>query len=86
MENYLTSSMGHHLRRRNVATSVVGLKKKQKKKTAPHAKISPKMANPGYIAGNAEEEEKEEEEEEEEEGGGGGGGGEEEEEEEEEEE
>ena len=44
-----TPSM-HHPRRRNMATSVVGLKKKNS-----HAKISLKMMNPRDIAGNAEE-------------------------------
>ena len=42
--NKNTPSM-HHLRRRNVTTSVVGLK------TATYAKISPKMVNPRNIAG-----------------------------------
>ena len=41
-------------RRRNVTTSMVGLKKK---KTVRHAKLSPKLVNPRDIAGNAEEEE-----------------------------
>ena len=41
----------HHPRRRNMATSMVGLK------TVTYAKISPKMANPRDITGSAEEEE-----------------------------
>ena len=56
--------------RRNVTTSMVGLKNKQtnkqktnkqtnKTKTVTYAKISPKMMNPRDMAGNAEEEEEE---------------------------
>ena len=42
-------------RKRNVTTSMAGLK------TVTYAKISPKTVNPRDIAGNAEEEEEEEE-------------------------
>ena len=46
----ITSSM-HHPHRRNVTTSMVGLK------TVTYTKISPKMVKPRDIAGKAEEEE-----------------------------
>ena len=60
----------HHPQRRNVTTSMVGLKKatttttttntKQNKNPVTYAKISPEMVNPRDIDGNAGKEEEEE--------------------------